>query len=670
MSLLCTTLSLVLGLYFSRNNLILSIVISVAYLIFLFVRFNKKTFFIGLSLFAIGITISNINLEYNSKNNQYSGFVVEVKDNYYLFQSKTEKFYVYEKENSHEIGDYLVIEDIPIDLKITTYESQFDFKEYLNNKGVKRQLKSNIIDIKFSSFIKIHAFKKKFLSRFDDNTKALIEAFLFNEKDYSSYAIKLTSEMKITSLFSLSGIYLHFIFGALTYILALKFENKTSEILPFFILLPYAFFSFSKIGTLRVYALYLLKYFNKYKFKKKLTHIELVSILALIFITFDYHLVYQEAFYIGFLLSILIPFAQNAFKFINKKKRKILLSSFIQLCILPITLTNHSFNPFYLLFIPLLVIPNTFFLLVSIASTVIPFYKFVNKCGGILTWILEKISIANLAIPIADLGGTFTIIYLLLLLIGIFYLEAKRMKSFKVITCLIMLEMLVAIVPIQDPLINGVYFINVGQGDSILIKNRTHTVLIDTGGATKCDMATETLIPFFNKIKVTHLDALITTHDDFDHNGAADSLLNNFKVYNYLTTKDDFPYSVGDINLINLNNSSGGEDNDKSLVLSLNFMNKKFLFMGDASTKVEKNLIKQGYDLDCDILKIGHHGSKSSTSEEFIKATSPSTAIISVGGNNYYGHPTNEVLNLLNKYDIKIRRTDIEGTISYLSLIA
>ena len=194
--------------------------------------------------------------------------------------------------------------------------------------------------------------------------------------------------------------------------------------------------------------------------------------------------------------------------------------------------------------------------------------------------------------------------------------------------------------------------------------------MIDTGGQKSFDMASETLIPFMNKHKITHIDALITTHDDFDHSGAKEALMNNFKVYNYLNKPEQFPYKIGDIYLENLNVFGGEEDNDKSLVLSMNFMKKKWLFMGDASIKIEKEIISAFDSVDCDILKVGHHGSKTSTCDEFIKATTPSEAIISVGSKNYYGHPNQEVLDILTKNNVKIRRTDEEGTISYFSLFA
>jgi competence protein ComEC len=100
----------------------------------------------------------------------------------------------------------------------------------------------------------------------------------------------------------------------------------------------------------------------------------------------------------------------------------------------------------------------------------------------------------------------------------------------------------------------------------------------------------------------------------------------------------------------------------------MELMNKKWLFMGDAPTWVEKKVVEEHPELDCDILKAGHHGSDTSSSLLFLQAVTPEVAILSCGLNNSYGHPHISVLNRLKNLGIKIRRTDEEGTISYLTL--
>ena len=669
MFLLCTTLSLVIGLYFGRDNIVISILISIAYLAFVLWRFGKKRFLIVIAFFGIGVLLPRVTFASNN-GPDYVGTVIDARDNYYLFQSKFERYYVSSKDNDFEIGDRLVLKGEVKDLKLTSFESRFDFKKYLKNKGTTKEIVVKQYDIKRHSIIKVHQFKKNYLSRLDENTATLVSAFLFNDKDYSNSLVKSANDSSVLFLFSLSGVYLHILFAIANYLFLLRFSKKTSSILTFTLFLPLAFFSFTKIGTLRVFGLYLLKILNESFLERRFVHIELVSILALIFLSIDYHLVYQEAFYIGFLLSVFAPILLNATKCIKGKwKRKIVSYILFIIIIFPIQVNSGYYTPFYTLKIALLLPVNFVFITVSLLCAILPTTKSVVFVGKALTWILEKMDMYLLRIPFSNWGGAFSLLFIFGVLLLVFYLEAVRIKHVKIAVACLMVMTTISVVPLQEPLSNCVYFVNVGQGDSIIIKNKSHTVMIDTGGYKGFDIAEESLIPFMNKKKITHIDALILTHDDFDHSGAKDSLINNFKVDNLLTKKNQFPYQIGDLYIENINTFSFDDENDNSLVLSLEFINKKFLFMGDASVKTEEKIIEK-YDVDCDILKIGHHGSNTSSSEKFIKAASPKEAVISVGEKNSYNHPSQEVIERLNKYNVKIRRTDLEGTICYFSLKA
>ncbi|MCQ2773074.1 MAG: hypothetical protein MJ238_07395, partial [Bacilli bacterium] len=167
-------------------------------------------------------------------------------------------------------------------------------------------------------------------------------------------------------------------------------------------------------------------------------------------------------------------------------------------------------------------------------------------------------------------------------------------------------------------------------------------------------------------------DYLISTHHDEDHDGGVTTLSRKYKVKNIVDYNYTFPIQIGDINLSNLNVywNEGSDENDKSLVLYSEFMNKKWLFMGDAPSSIEEAILLDHPDLDCDIIKVGHHGSDTSSSFEFIKVITPSEAIISVGAKNKYGHPMDSVLNIYAHFGVKIRRTDEEGTISYIRYVS
>ena len=143
------------------------------------------------------------------------------------------------------------------------------------------------------------------------------------------------------------------------------------------------------------------------------------------------------------------------------------------------------------------------------------------------------------------------------------------------------------------------------------------------------------------------------------------SLINNYKV-NVIIYKTEYEFTLGDINFQNLNYNpiEFDSDNNKSMVLLFEFINKTWLLMGDAEKEVEEHIIATYKNIDVDYIKIGHHGSNSSSTKEFIKYISPSEAIISVGKNSY-GHPHKETLITLEEQNVEIKRTDILGSITY-----
>ena len=223
--------------------------------------------------------------------------------------------------------------------------------------------------------------------------------------------------------------------------------------------------------------------------------------------------------------------------------------------------------------------------------------------------------------------------------------------------------------PINNYVYDYLYAIDVGQGDCSLIVHKNKTILIDTGGLTYEDIASTTLIPFFKKVHVNKIDYVICSHSDHDHIGALDSLKQLTKVKTIINERNQFPLNVDGLIFENLNNYDYKNENDSSLVNKFTFIGLTFLYMGDASTAIEKKIVRD-YDLsDVDIIKLGHHGSSTSTSEELLDATTPKEVIISLGHNNYYGFPNKVVLERLNKRNIKIRRSDIEGTIIYKKLV-
>ncbi len=230
-------------------------------------------------------------------------------------------------------------------------------------------------------------------------------------------------------------------------------------------------------------------------------------------------------------------------------------------------------------------------------------------------------------------------------------------------------------------------FIDVGQADSILIRNQDKVMLIDAG----TNEAGKTVIDYLENFGITKIDYLIGTHPHEDHIGGLDDVINNFdigqiympKIETTTKTFEDVLDAIENKNLtitapnkgdkIELGQAVGefmtepilDEDNlnVSSLVLRLEFGNTSYLFMGDAEEKNEETINWP----KTDVLKVGHHGSSTSSSERFLEQVQPQYAIIMAGKDNSYGLPTQETIDKLNNIGSKIYRTDEDGTIQMIS---
>lgn len=236
----------------------------------------------------------------------------------------------------------------------------------------------------------------------------------------------------------------------------------------------------------------------------------------------------------------------------------------------------------------------------------------------------------------------------------------------------------------KDKLI--VHYIDVGQADSILIQVNGKNLLIDAGSLKSKDK----LVSYLKKQGVKKLDYLIATHPHEDHIGGMNSIIKNFAIGELFAPKKiadtkSFENMVSALNgkrittaaagvKLNLGanldcemlapNSDSYEDvNNYSAVIKLTYKNNKFLFMGDAQKLSEEEIIISNTDISCDVLKVGHHGSSTSSSKDFLDKASPKIAVISSGRDNQFGHPHKETITELKKRNYTIYRTDIDGTI-------
>ena len=236
-----------------------------------------------------------------------------------------------------------------------------------------------------------------------------------------------------------------------------------------------------------------------------------------------------------------------------------------------------------------------------------------------------------------------------------------------------------------------VEFLDVGQADSILIRVNGSTMLIDAG----TNSGASELVKELKAKNISKFDVVIGTHPHEDHIGGLDAVIKEFEVgsiymprvssttktfsdvliaiqdkgFNVTTPVDGTSFLLGNAQctLLAPISEKYTDTNNHSIVIRLVYGNTSFIFMGDAETISEEEMLTKNYTLDSDVIKVGHHGSKSSTSDEFLQAVSPRYAVISVSEDNEYGHPEKEILEKLNAAGINIYRTDLQGDVTFIS---
>lgn len=229
-----------------------------------------------------------------------------------------------------------------------------------------------------------------------------------------------------------------------------------------------------------------------------------------------------------------------------------------------------------------------------------------------------------------------------------------------------------------------VYFLDVGQADSILIKNNNEYMLIDGGNNNDGPL----LVKYFQSLGIKEFKYIVGTHPHEDHIGGLDDVIKNFTIDNiyipdamtntktfedlldsideknltYKVPKINSTFPLGNANLKVIYTGTDTSDlNNTSIVLKLTYQDISILLTGDATSETEKKILNK--DINSTVLKVGHHGSKYSSTERFLKKVNPKYAIISVGKNNIYNHPATTTINKLEKLNTQIYRTDQDGTI-------
>lgn len=577
-----------------------------------------------------------------------------------------------------------------------TIPNTFNYKKYLKSKKIYYTFNADTLEVVGQNSNIYYQFKhwlSKRIENIDDT--GYIKAFVLGSKNEIDEDIFKTYQNNgITHLFAISGMHISLFSSILLFLLKkihLK-DNQAYKIVLLF-LLGYTFLVSFTASVVRAFTLYLLLYLNKrLKLGVTTTRIFIYAIVLILLLNPFFILD------IGFLYSSLTSFGLILFSDYLKTSNKVLallrVSLIALLFSLPITINNFYEYNFLSILANILIVPlvSTIIYPLSLITLIFPFFhpilKFFLMILETISTILSNITWFKIILPKMPW-------FLIISYYFIIYLIFKAKKKGLVILLITLLLGYKLSFNFDNNFY--VYYLDVGQGDSILLINprSRKATLIDTGGKKSVSYnefppneyhVSNNIITFLKSINISKINTLITTHGDYDHMGESLNIVNNFKVgdvilncgsfneleQNLITLLDKkhIKYSkcinqlnISPIKLYFLNSGEYDNENDNSNVIYAKLNDYKFMFMGDAGVEKEKDILNKYNISVIDVLKIGHHGSKTSSSKEFITKIKPKYSIISVGKNNRYGHPNKEVLE--NLKDSKIYRTDQDGSIMF-----
>ena len=622
-------------------------------------RSAKKILFFG--AFALGLILIFISKSFSALPfTRGISLVIDSGANFIIVKTIFSKFYLSLPGHHYKVGDIIFLNGAKEPYFFPFLEGDFNYGQYLKDKGIAYALTNVSVKVLILSPLRLLE-SLKINVDYPAILSGLKAFLLFKNRDYKDLLLNTIAESNLLFMITLSGVHLSFIRRVVKKVCMIFFNHKTSERISYLSLLPLYILDVTKFAFYRIFVTGILRHINARYLKHHFNYLELNVIAASLFLFINPYLVLSPSFYLSYTLIFAFIITPLGGGFRGKIRGVFIL----WMVIIPYQLLTQSTFSLISLVLPLILTPlvSIWFLIYHITLVIIPMQRMGMNLLYLIYRILEFSTKIDLQLQMAALS-----IYVGVVLMGIsfifFYanlygIKPLKTKSMLFFTAIILLNNM----PLLNGIKYGVTFINVGQGDAILVNARGRYVLIDTGGLYGRDVSREILIPYFKKNRIYVIETLIITHDDFDHSGGVDSLDRGFRVRNKIMGSAFMPFTLNNITFYNLNPGGYDDINLNSLIIYITFPSFQILLMGDAGHPNETALISNYPDLIFEYVKIGHHGSNSSTSDHFIAHYMPQTAIISCGYNNRYGHPHPTVLNTLNHYGVAVRRTDIEGTI-------
>ena len=625
--------------------------------------------------------------KYTKDDKEFIGIVTkyEVKEDKITIEIKAKEklliTYKYQDKefNNLSYGDKIKVKGTLITPSKNTNQNTFNYQKYLYHKKIYYLVKASSINKIANNHNYLYTIKNTLYQKIDKlKSSNYIKTLLFCDNTLSKEIKESYRTNGISHLFSVSGMHINFFvsiiylyLNKITYNKRIKYLITNIFIITYLILFP----SSSLLRSAVMSILYSINYLLKLKIKK----IDILFLTLGVSLLINPFIIYDLGYIYSYTITFFLVLSSSTLKKKNKINKIIYISLLSFLVSIPITIYNSYEINIISILLNIILVPiiSIIILPLTILTYIFPIldsilYLFTNTLETISLFI-SKINITKIIFPKPSL--------LIIVLYYIIFLLSYQNKKYFYLN--IILFIIIYIFPYLNSNFEVVMF-EVGEADCHLIKYpyNKNTILIDTG-KNEYKIKNE-VIPYLKSIGIKKIDYLIITHGDEDHIGGSITLINNFQVKNVILNKGTFtdlekeliknlnkkkiPYqiNINKINLSNhtiylLNNTKYNNENDNSIITYFTYQKYKFLYMGDASITTEDNLL-ENYNLNnISILKVGHHGSNTSSSKDFISQINPSISLISVGENNIYHHPNKEVINNLSKS--RIYRTDINNMV-------
>ncbi|MDD2435105.1 MAG: DNA internalization-related competence protein ComEC/Rec2 [Bacilli bacterium] len=636
--------------------------------------------------------------DYRVDSKKVTGYIDNIKksDNKttIILKNKEKILINYYEPISLESGDYIEVEGIFTKPSANSVFSLFNYRHYLLSQRIYWIIKEPKITKLKNNTSFFYQLKNKVINKIDSLGNPYIKTFILGDINEIDDEVITSYQLNGTiHIFSVSGTHITLLSFILLKLFNLISKKETINYLLVTIVLSFYLFltSFSPPVTRSVLMFSLLTF--KKQFKVNISTLDILILIGFLLLLINPYYVYHLGFKFSFIISFyLILFQKFIANYKNYFIQLFMVSLVAFLASIPLMINNFFyislltpiFNIFFVPLVSVIIFPLS--LITFIFPFLLPLFNLSITILESLSLMCSKVTYLNIILK--DVPMYIYFLYYLLITYVLYQMNKQKFRAILLVVIVIFIHTNLNYLNFNPTLT----MIDVGQGDSLLItlSHNKGNIMIDTGGiqnfygTNNYSIATATTIPYLKSSGIKKIDYLVLTHGDYDHMGEAINLVENFKTENVIFNCNEFNeleqslievldkknikyYScIKELNIDKyklqfLKTKEYYNENNNSNVIYFHYNNYKFLFMGDAGVDKEKDILEKCNLTDIDFLKVGHHGSNTSSSEEFINSVNPKYSLISVGKNNRYGHPKESVLDTL--FNSKIYRTDQDGSI-------